>query len=85
MSTQKTNLKELSEKLPELINAANDKLTVILGSAEMALLDLNDGASVALLPQQLHNITMLSEEIGLINGKIIGLVTGVIGNEKSGK
>jgi hypothetical protein len=74
MSKQKLNAEDLFKKLPGLINTANDKLTVILGNAEVALLDLA-GEEFESLKKQLQIITVLSEEIGIINGKIMGLIT----------
>lgn len=73
MSNNNIDTEELVKKLPGLINTANDKLTIILGNAEIAMLDLVDD-EYALLKKQLEVITALSEEIGVINGKIMGLI-----------
>lgn len=81
MANQNVNDKELFEKLPGLINTANDKLTVILGNAEIALLDIADEELVS-LKKQLQVITALSEEIGTINGKIMGLISGINSNSE---
>ncbi len=76
MSDQNLNAEDLFEKLPGLINTANDKLTVILGNAEIALFDLA-GEEFEPLKKQLQVITALSEEVGIINGKIMGLIAGL--------
>jgi hypothetical protein len=76
MSKQNFNTEDLFKKFPGLINTANDKLTVITGNAEIALLDIA-GKELEPLKKQLQVITALSEEIGIINGKIMGLITGL--------
>jgi hypothetical protein len=84
MANLNVNDEELFEKLPGLINTANDKLTVILGNAEIALLDIADEELVS-LKKQLQVITALSEEIGTINGKIMGLISGKNSNSEGKK
>jgi DNA-binding NtrC family response regulator len=73
MANQNFNPKEFFEKLPELINSANDKLTVIAGNAEIALMDI-DRRELEPIKNQLRTITALSDEIGIINGKIMGMI-----------
>ncbi len=73
MKLQKNHTEMLLEKIPELINLANDKLTVIAGNAEIALLDLGS-KNLESLKNQLMVITAFSEEIGAINGKIMRLI-----------
>lgn len=75
MADQRIHLKELFEKLPELINGVNDKLTVIAGSAEISLMDL-DGGEFDAIRKHLYRISELTEEIGFINGKIMGMMEG---------
>ena len=79
MLNKNINTEELFEKLTGLISTANDVLAVISGNAEFALLDIA-GEEVEPLKKQLQVITVLSEEIGSINGEMMGLITGHNGN-----
>lgn len=81
MLNQNLNTEMLLERLPRMVNTANDKLTVILVNAEFALLELSS-EKFKPLKSRFQIISALSEEIGVINSKIMRLLPDQIYNAK---